>query len=398
MKIEKLDYYGRGIAYPDGKICFVENALEEEDVSLNLIKDKKKYCEAEVIMIKNKNLNRVQPKCPYYDQCGGCMIMHMGDSYQRTFKRRKVEEILSRALDFDILISKIVESKMDHYRNKVTFHVENGKIGYYQKRTNHLIEVNQCLLLKEKINQVLKRLRGYIKKEHEVTKVTIKLGNQTEEVMVILEGRVKQTQEILKLVDVLVVDDQVVSNKKSILSHIGDQKYLISKNSFFQVNEEITKKLYDQIVCFIKKRNSSYVLDLYCGTGTIGIYLSLYVEKVVGIEVVEDAVRDAHINKKMNHASNISFILGKVEDHLEIFDDRIDTVILDPPRNGLKDQVIAVLNQKKIKTIIYVSCDPITLGRDLKRLSMNYYLVDTILFDMFPNTYHVECICLMSRK
>lgn len=397
MKVEKLDYFGRGIIREKDKIIFVENALEEE-VEVRVLKEKKKYMEAEVAFFKTKNKNRVEPVCPYYSSCGGCMLMHMNPSYQSEFKRRKVEEILSRGIGEDITVSEVVESSFYHYRNKVVLHVENGKFGFFEKKTNHLIEMKECLLLKDSMNPILSILREYVKKEKGITKITIKLGNQTNEVMILLEGRVKSYQEILPFLDVLVINNKVVSDKKRITSIIGKKEYLVSKNSFFQVNEEITEKLYDKILFYIKKNKAENVLDLYCGTGTIGIYISPYVEKVVGVEVVEDAICDANQNKERNKAFNVSFLLGKVEDHLDVFKEDIDTVIIDPPRKGLDSSVVDLLNEKKIKTILYVSCNPITLGRDLKKLGANYHIVEVTPFDMFPNTYHVECVCVLNRR
>lgn len=398
MKVEKLDYFGRGIVREKDKVVFVKNALEGEEVEVKIIKDKKKYREAEATVIKKESENRKDPICPYYLFCGGCMLMHMKDSYQKDFKRRKVEEILSRSLGESIVVPDVVKSDPFFYRNKVTLHVEDGRIGFFESRTNQLIEIEKCFLLKDKINEVIDRLRKYVKTEKGITKITIKLGNQTNEVMIILEGSVKSYQEIFNFADVFIVNDKVVSNKKSITSFIGNKKYLVSKNSFFQVNEEVTKKLYDKIVSLVKENKASNVLDLYCGTGTIGIYISPYVKKVIGVEVVEDAIVDANKNREINNISNVSFILGKVEDHLDVFKEDIDTVIVDPPRGGLKESVVDLLNQKKVKTIIYVSCDPITLGRDLKHLSTNYNIVEVTPFDMFPNTYHVESICVLNRR
>lgn len=398
MKIEKLDYFGRGIVREKDKVVFVKNALEGEEVEVKIIKDKKKYREAEATVIEKESENRKDPICPYYFFCGGCMLMHMKDSYQRDFKRRKVEEILSRSLGESIVVQAVVEATPFYYRNKVTLHAEDGRIGFFESRTNQLIEIEKCFLLKDKINEIIARLRKYVKTEKGITKITIKLGNQTNEVMVILEGSVKSYQEISNFADVFIVNDKVLSDRKSIASFIGNKKYLVSRNSFFQVNEEVTKKLYDKIVSLVKENNASNVLDLYCGTGTIGIYISPYVKKVIGVEVVEDAIVDANKNKEINNIPNVSFILGKVEDHLDVFKEDIDTVIVDPPRGGLKESVADLLNQKKVKTIIYVSCDPITLGRDLNHLSTNYNIVEVTPFDMFPNTYHVECVALLSLK
>ena len=397
MQIEKLDYYGRGIGRINNKITFVENALKDEIVDIKILKESKKYNEAIVKSYNTKSKSRVTPKCKYYNICGGCNISHLKEEEQEGFKDSKIKELLNRNLNIECL-DKIEYSKFYNYRNKIVLHIKEDKLGLYKNKSNELIEIDECLLVDDKINNVIKILKKIIKKEKNLKKATIKLGNTTNEVMLIIEGKIKDYSELLNKVDVLIINDKVVSKKDYIISIIGNKKYKISKNSFFQVNQVITEKIYNEIRSNIEKINPKNVLDLYCGTGTIGIYIADLVKNVIGIEVIKDAVLDANFNKELNNINNISFILGKVEDKIKDIKDNIDLIIVDPPRSGLDKKVIPVINKLKAKNIIYVSCNPITLVRDLKLLKDNYNIEYIKPYDMFPNTYHVETVCVLERK
>ena len=397
MQIEKLDYYGRGIGRINNKITFVENALKDEIVDIKILKESKKYNEAIVKSYNTKSKSRVTPKCKYYNICGGCNISHLKEEEQEGFKDSKIKELLNRNLNIEHL-DKIEYSKFYNYRNKIVLHIKEDKLGLYKNKSNELIEIDECLLVDDKINNVIKILKKIIKKEKNLKKATIKLGNTTNEVMLILEGKIKDYSELLNKVDLLIINDKVVSKKDYIISIIGNKKYKISKNSFFQVNQVITEKIYNEIRSNIEKINPKNVLDLYCGTGTIGIYIADLVKNVIGIEVIKDAVLDANFNKELNNIDNISFILGKVEDKIKDIKDNIDLIIVDPPRSGLDKKVIPVINKLKAKNIIYVSCNPITLVRDLKLLKDNYNIEYIKPYDMFPNTYHVESISVLERK
>lgn len=397
MQIEKLDYYGRGIGRINNKITFVENALKDEIVDIKILKESKKYNEAIVKSYNTKSKSRVTPKCKYYNICGGCNISHLKEEEQEGFKDSKINELLNRNLNIECL-DKIEYNKFYNYRNKIVLHIKEDKLGLYKNKSNELIEIDECLLVDDKINRLIKELKKIIKNEKNLKKATIKLGNTTNEVMLILEGKIKDYSELLNKVDVLIINDKVVSKKDYILSIIGNKKYKISKNSFFQVNQVITEKIYNEIRSNIEKINPKNVLDLYCGTGTIGIYIADLVKNVIGIEVIKDAVLDANFNKELNNINNISFILGKVEDKIKDIKDNIDLIIVDPPRSGLDKKVIPVINKLKAKNIIYVSCNPITLVRDLKLLKDNYNIEYIKPYDMFPNTYHVESVVILERK
>lgn len=398
MKIEKLDYYGRGISKSSGKVYFIENALKDEDVSITLLKEKKKYCEAKLKEISNISKDRTEAKCKYYNVCGGCQIMHIKEEKQEEFKKEKVEEILKKFLKYNKDVNDIVFSKNFNYRNKVVLHVKDNKLGFYKNKTNELIEIDKCLLLNPVINDLISYLKNYIELK-DIEKITIKVGNKTNEVMLIIDGSIAYYQNLLEIVDVLIINEKVMTTKDYITSYIGNKKYIIKRNSFFQVNYDISTRMYNKVKDVIVKEKSKNVLDLYCGTGTIGIYISDVVSKITGIEVVSDAIEAANTNKKINNVENIEFILGKVEDKLDfISNNNIDTVIVDPPRSGLHKKVIPILEKISPKTIIYVSCDPITMARDIKLLSNNYELVEVTPYDMFPNTYHVECVSVLHRK
>ncbi len=398
MKIEKLDNYGRGITYLDSKICFVYEALKEEDVDIELIVNKAKYSEARVIKINKESINRVKPKCKYYQMCGSCHLMHMNNCQQKKFKIDKTIDIIYKFAKQKVNIDKLESANFLNYRNKVTLHVEGNELGYYEAKSNKLMNIDKCLLLDTKINELIKILNKNLVENDLVKTITIKLGNKTQELMLILDKKMINYRNLLKYVDVLIMENKYYTDKKVITSFICNKKYIIRKDSFFQINSIITEKMYEEILKIIKQVKAINVLDLYCGSGTIGIYIASSVKKVIGIEVVKDAIKDAEDNKKLNKVDNISFILGKVEDKISEIKDYYDTIIVDPPRSGLDKKTIEVLLKMKPTNLIYVSCDQVTFARDINLLSSIYQIDFIKLFDMFPNTYHVESVCLLSRK
>ena len=198
-------------------------------------------------------------------------------------------------------------------------------------------------------------------------------------------------------IDVIYINNQLVSKKEYIKEKLFDKYFYVSNHSFFQVNTYMTEKLYELVINKIKNEHYKNALDLYCGTGTIGILISDYVDKVTGIEEVKDAVEDANRNKELNNVDNINFICGKVEDNIDSFKD-IDLVIVDPPRSGLDNKTREQLLKINPIRIIYVSCDPATLMRDLNDLSKNYNIKEITPVDMFPRTYHCESITVLERR
>ena len=397
IKIEKLDHYGRGITKLDNKTVFVENALPNEIVEINIFKEKKNYSEANVLKYIQKANNRIDPKCPYYNYCGGCNIMHLSYEEQLKFKQNKIENIIKKYLNEEIKINNIVASdKIEFYRNKVTFQVQE-KIGFYKDKSYDIINIDNCIISNKLINGSIKYLKMLNLKE--VNKIICRTG--LNELMIIIETQNKNL-DIAPLKEIansiyLKIDDKYIHifGNKNIYEKLGNYKFNISPDSFFQVNIDTCLKLYNKVKDYIGYNKN--VIDLYCGTGTIGIFVSEN-NNVIGIEVNEYAVKDAIDNKKLNNIKNIDFICGDSGKKLKDLNFKPDTIIVDPPRNGLNKETINNILKFDSKEIIYVSCDPMTLVRDLGILKEYYDIREITPFDMFPNTHHIETVILLSRK
>ncbi len=396
--IDRLDHYGRGICNIDGKICFVKNALPKEEVEIEIIKEKKKYLEGKVVQYIKSSKNRIKEICPYSHVCGGCNLGHISFLEENEFKTKKVKDLVEKFSNVNSSLVRNISFLEDgFYRNKVVFHVSDKKLGFYEENSNDLVEIDQCCLVVGEINALIPDLEKLVK-VNDIEEITVRVGNVSKEVMVSLKGEVTDYSTIIDKVDVVVINDRIVTSKKSILSQIGEYKFLVSPDAFFQVNRNVTEKLYDEVLKNVRKDHSSCVLDLYCGTGTIGIYISKYVKYVVGIEVNKMAVEDAKRNKELNHIHNIDFMAGKVEELIPSIKSRFDTIIVDPPRSGLDKVTLENIIKINPGTLIYVSCDPVTLARDLNILKEFYAVKYIQPFNMFPRTYHVECVCVLNRK
>lgn len=393
MYVESLDHKGRGITRIDNKITFVKNALPHEDVDIRIEKCRKKYNEAIVTNYNHISIDRVEYLCPYYSKCGGCHIGHLVYDKQLSFKQDKIANIIDRYLKQKISINNIVYGKDRYYRNKITLQV-NNKIGLYELETNNIIGIDKCLLVNELINNKIKYLNKLNLKK--ITQFIIRSSD--DEILLIIVGTKNiDIKPIYDYFDNIVIKDDKYYLKKGneyLLKKIGNLYYKISLDSFFQINYEVMIKLYD----YIKKncQNCHRVLDLYCGTGSIGLYISDSVDEVDGIEINKNAIKDANYNKQINNITNADFICSDTKD-ITINKD-YDTIIVDPPRSGLNTHIINEIINSSPQKIIYVSCDPMTLVRDLNLVKEHYNIQEITPFDMFPNTYHVECVCIMNHK
>lgn len=388
VKIENLDHFGRGIAKVNNMPIFVENSLINEEVEIVITKEKKKYMEGFVSNYLKKSPLRVESNCPYYDKCGGCDLLHMSYEEQLKYKENKVKEIIKKFSGLEC-VNSIVGSIQFNYRNKVTLHVKNGVIGYYKENSNEIISIDKCLLVDERINILIDEIKNL--NLNGINKIVIRVTNN--ESMAIFYGDINSNINLRA--DTIIINSKVTKGNGYIEENIGDLKFIISPTSFFQVNNVGMINIYNKVLDYVDGGN---ILDLYCGTGTIGIYVSKKADKVLGIEINDEAIKDALLNKKINNINNVDFISGDVGTVLSKNKFKFDIVIVDPPRAGLDNNSINNIIKINPKKIIYVSCDPVTLARDLNILKEYYDVLEITPFDMFSNTYHVECVCLLILK
>lgn len=397
VTIESLDHQGRGIARIDKMIIFIPGVLPNEIVKIKIVNMKKNYLEGEVVSFIKKSDIRIKPICPYYNECGGCDLMHMPYDEQLKYKEEKVKNIMKRYASLDCVVNIIPCDKPLNYRNKVTFQVKNV-IGMYRKKSYDIVPIDKCLLLDEKINECLKKLQT--KNLEHIKQIIIRAS--FDNIMVILEsdkdidiGVHDLDFNVIKKVNNNYIN---IKGNDYLIDKIGDKKYKISPSSFFQINKNQTKKLYDVVLDYLNLDGSEKVLDLYCGTGTIGIYIANYANEVLGIEINKDAIVDAKSNAKLNNIHNINFMAGDVGNIIKNINFVPNKVIVDPPRSGLDKKTISELFKLLPEKIVYVSCDPITLARDLSELKNKYLVKEITPVDMFCQTYHVECVCLLIKK
>lgn len=396
VKIEKLDHQGRGICYIEKKVTFVPHALPEEIVDIKIKKETKKYNIAELVKIKEHSEKRQIPFCPYYQACGGCSLQTL--SYEDTlqYKKEKLENILNRnALQFPE-IEMVANKSPKNYRNKITLKIKKKKIGFYQEETHDLIEVNACMIASTTINNCIKQLS---KLNIENGSVTIRC-NYNDEILIIIntEDKINFNESLftnLKVVGVI-LNDQTIYGENFFYERIRNCLFKVSYDAFFQVNPFITKKLFELIENNVKKATN--VLDLYAGVGTLGIIASQNAEHVYSIEIVKNAVLDNMLNRKLNKRANIEVFLGDAGKVLEKIKVNFDTIIIDPPRSGLSTSALKIIMSLDAEQVLYISCDPQTLARDLKKLTEKYDIQKLYALDMFSYTYHVECVCVLNYR
>ena len=393
VRIEILDHYGRGITHINNKICFVENTLENEICKIKILNEKNKFIEAKTETIKEKSSDRIEEECPYSNICGGCFLNHMTYKKENEFKENKIKNIIEKYTSISpSKVTKIKYKERDYYRNKITLH-GNSVLGYKKEKTNEIVKIDKCLIANKTINKII----DLLKDEKEIEEIVIKTSNDENNIMISITGKTNKLNELLEIANVLRINNEYKTKEKTIINQIGNKKYYEGLDSFFQINKDLTKELYDEIVNYIKDKKYKNVLDLYCGTGTIGIYLSDYVEKIIGVDNNKSNIEDANNNKKLNNCNNIEFICNKVENVINIFKD-IELIVVDPPRKGLDDKTRNYLKTINPKSIIYVSCDPITLARDLNILNETYEVKTITPFNMFPRSYHCESVAVLERK
>ena len=397
MKVEiyGLNHQGMGIGRINNKIIFVEHALIGEIVEVKIIKEYKKYMVGEVVKIIKSSSYRCNNHCKYYLECGGCNIGILNYNKQLEFKKSKVIDIFKKYGNIKVNPD-IVGSSSNGYRNKITLHVYEGKLGYYKKNSNDIVKIDKCVICDDKINYIISIIEKKLDLNN-VTKIVIRASSI--ESMVVFYGEVDISKVIMYLsfVTSVYINDKLVIGKDKIIFKLDNYKFSVSKDSFFQVNSKQAEKLYKQVLEYANLNKDDKVLDLYCGTGTIGIYLANHCKEVLGIELNPSCVEDARGNAISNNIENINFVCDS-SSIINKLDIDVDVVVVDPPRSGLDSVTIDTLNNSKINRIIYVSCNPMTLIRDINLLSDNYELKDIKLFDMFAFDYHIEILMVLERK
>lgn len=445
--MEKNDYYevdildtgyeGEGIAKIDGYTTFIKGAIKGEKVKIKMLKTNKDFGFAKLEEIIKKSDNREEPICEAFDKCGGCSLQHMSYESQLDFKTNLVKATLKKQLGYEPVVENIIGMGVPYnYRNKAQYPVTNGKIGFYAERSHLLIENKKCYIQNALTDKMAKDAfeitqkynvpaydektgKGFLR--HIVTKVAVNTNESM--LMFITNGeKFKDSEKIVKdILELYPALTSIVQNvntengnvilgekcinlygKTYIVDELAGYKFKISPLSFYQVNPIQTEILYNIAKDYAKFNGSENVFDLYCGIGTISIFIADSVKTVFGVEVVEDAIKDAKENAEMNKKKNIEFEVGEVETVIpKMYKEgkTANIIFVDPPRKGCDEKLLETIKDMEAEKVIYISCNPATLARDLKYLTDNGYEIKKIQpVDMFPQTSHVETVCLLERK
>lgn len=395
VKIEKYDDLGRGIAYLNGKVLFVPKTVPGDIVEIAVINDKKNFSECQVLKYIEYSPERINSSCPYFDSCGGCDFLNVKYENSLNYKVNKVKEIFNKN-GISINPKVVLSSQNLFYRNKITLKVQNGKLGYFKNNSHDLVEIDKCIIASNAINSMI----PYIKKFNILNgNVTIR-SNQNEEILLVIESydnlniNINEIKKNIKLVGI-VINNRLFYGVDFLNENINDLNYRISYDSFFQINPRVAQILFNTIDENIDVNDN--VLDIYCGVGTLSLSAAKKAKQVVGIEIVKNAILNAKFNAKINNIQNTEFILGDASNIKFSKYNNFNKVIVDPPRSGLTNSVISTILKINPEEIIYVSCDPQTLVRDIKILSANYVIKDSFVLDMFCYSYHVETIVILNK-
>ena len=401
VTIERFTNEGAGVAIYEGLVIFVPDALVGEEVKIKITELKKNYAIADLLEVLHISNDRTIPICPFYDKCGGCDIMHMSKDLQLNFKKNKIHDVFKKVCNLDVVVNDVCSFNSSNYRNKVVLRVEGNRIGFYEPKSNTIIDVKECMICDDLINETLFKIRDFINyyKSHGIEEVMIRVAR--DEVMVYLSSLNKRWYPYfikrLNNVASIYVRDELIYGVDSINQKINDLVFDISPKSFFQINPKTAEKMFEYALKNIEDQN--VCADLYSGTGTIALSLAKKSRRVIAIESNESAVEDAKENMVLNGLDNIEFKLGRVEDLIdELIELNIDTLVLDPPRTGSDKRSLRALLKIKPKNIIYISCNPVTLARDYNVIRNLYDIKDIQPFDMFPNTHHVETVMVLEKK
>ncbi len=453
LGIDKMAFGGQGIAHLEGFVIFVKGAIPGDRLSAQVFKKKKGYAEARMLELIEPSPDRRQPKCPYAGYCGGCQWQILDYDRQLVYKKEHVAESMKHIGAIkDIVVHDVIPSENEFgYRNKMEFSFSDRRWflphEMYKRETegdfalglhvpgiyNKVIDIEGCLLQKEKGNQILRLAKEYIKdcgvpvyglKTHQGfwRFLAIRYSMAFDKWMVNIVTAEDRPDVVQPLADILLSKigdiesvinnitqskasvaigerEKIIAGERYIKDKIGDFDFQISSNSFFQTNPHSAQKLYRTVLEYAEFKGDEVVLDLYTGTGTIPIFLSANTKSVTGIEIIESAVQDALENCKRNNVENCDFICGDMRKKLIEITQKPDVMIIDPPRAGMHKDVLTKVLSLSPEKIIYVSCNPATMARDIGQMVNDYEVIEIQPIDMFPHTYHIEAVAkLWHRK
>lgn len=442
--VEIIDngFEGEGIAKINDFTIFIPGAIKGEKVKILIVKVLSSYAFGKILEILEKSENRIEPDCKTYKRCGGCNLRHI--KYQETLKLKQnaVQSLVDKTLKNKIRVKETIGMENPYYyRNKVQYPVgidKNGKpqIGVFANRSHEIIPIEKCFIQNEKSEEIAKYIfelwneNNYTIYNEETRKgllrhIVIKTGIKTNQYMCILvvngQGFDNEKEFVSKIANkykeiraiivnsnmkntnvILGLENRTIFGKGYIEDKLGEYIFKISPLSFYQVNPIQAEKLYNLGIEKAMITKDDIVFDLYCGIGTISLFMSKYAKKVYGIEIVEEAIKAAKENAEINSVDNVEFIAGDVEKVLSniIYDRKIipDIVMVDPPRRGLDNTSINNILSIKSKRLVYISCNPATLVRDLAKLEEMYEVEEIVPVDMFPFTSHIETVTVLTQK
>ena len=442
VEITGLGSSGEGVGKVNGFTVFVKGALPGEKVKVKLFQVKKSYASGSILEILQPSAQRVEPQCPFYKSCGGCQLQHLSYEGQLAVKRQQVKDALERIghIEGCEVLPVIGMENPWHYRNKMQFPAARteGKIqiGCYAALTHNVIDIEDCIIQKQANNKIMQVVRKWMQQfniaaydetygkgvvRHVMGRVGVKTGDvmaviitacydipHAGELVTMLKNEVGGLKSIVQNINkkrtniIMGSKNRVLYGKSTIKDKLGSLKFNISPLSFFQVNSEQTEKLYAAALDFAALNGGETVIDCYCGTGTISLYLAKKAGRVYGIEIVEPAIKDAVANAAANNIGNAQFICGDAAIEMPALLEKgvkPNIVLLDPPRAGCDKKVLAALAGVKPQKIVYVSCNPASLARDMAFLTENgYKALKAQPVDMFPMTHHVETVAEMILK
>lgn len=443
LTIEDLTHEGNGVGKVEGYPLFIPQALPGEQAEVLVVKVNKNFGYGKLLNIITKSEHRVEPPCNVYGRCGGCQLQHMDYAMQLEMKTNQVKQTLKRIGHLeDVIVHPTLGMENPwRYRNKVQIPVgeKDGKLitGFYQQRSHRIIEdMDTCFIQDDVNDEAVHKVReicdgfgltAYDEKRHKgiLRHIVIRTGQFTGETMIVLVANAKKLPREQELAEAI---SQIDSSVKSVILNIntkktnvimdrkerllwgepyihdtiGDLKFAISAQSFYQVNPVQTKVLYDKALEYAQLTGEETVIDAYCGIGTISLSLAQQAKQVYGVEIVEKAIEDAKHNAKINNIDNAEFIVGQAEQVIHQWKkDGIqpDVIVVDPPRKGCDESFLQAVIEMKPKRMVYVSCNPATLARDIKILELGGFKAKEVQpVDMFSQTGHVEVVCQLDRK